>query len=78
MGESDTKTDRRAAACERLVSGFHQDEQGYWVVSLACGHTQHLRHQPPWQNRAWVMDAQRRQALIGQPLRCGWCAQNLQ
>ncbi|MFB8831117.1 DUF3565 domain-containing protein [Azotobacter sp. CWF10] len=24
------------------------------MAVLSCGHTQHLRHQPPWQNRPWV------------------------
>ena len=50
--ESDRGADRRGT---RLL-GFHQDEDGHWVAELSCGHTQHLRHQPPWQNRAWVMD----------------------
>ncbi|MDO9322294.1 MAG: DUF3565 domain-containing protein [Pseudomonas sp.] len=54
---------------------FHQDAHGHWVASLSCGHTQHLRHQPPWQNRAWVMAAAQRQARLGEPFPCGWCAQ---
>src|SRR5689334_11185211 len=29
--------------------GFHQDEQGVWVLELSCGHSQHVRHDPPWQ-----------------------------
>jgi hypothetical protein len=40
---------------------------------LSCGHTQHLRHQPPWQNRAWVLDAKQRTSRLGQPFACGWC-----
>jgi hypothetical protein len=53
---------------------FRQDEHGDWLAVLSCGHTQHLRHQPPWQNRAWVMDAEQRQARIGEHFDCGWCA----
>ena len=68
-GESDRSTDRRAR-----ILGFHQDEDGHWVAQLSCGHTQHLRHQPPWQNRAWVIDPQQRQQQIGRPFACGWCA----
>ncbi|SIQ15287.1 Protein of unknown function [Aquipseudomonas alcaligenes] len=68
--ESDRGADRRGT---RLL-GFHQDEDGHWVAELSCGHTQHLRHQPPWQNRAWVMDPQARQHHLGQPFTCGWCA----
>ncbi|WP_119145695.1 DUF3565 domain-containing protein [Pseudomonas reidholzensis] len=56
------------------VSGFHQDADGHWVVDLSCGHTQHLRHQPPWQARPWVLDAAQREQRIGQIFACGWCA----
>ncbi|WP_083251647.1 MULTISPECIES: DUF3565 domain-containing protein [Pseudomonas] len=55
---------------------FRQDEEGHWVAILSCGHTQHLRHQPPWQGRAWVLDPAQRQAARGRPFTCGWCAQN--
>ncbi|WP_421682076.1 DUF3565 domain-containing protein [Stutzerimonas urumqiensis] len=53
---------------------FHQDPDGHWVASLSCGHTQHLRHQPPWQSRPWVLDPNQRRARLGQPFLCGWCA----
>ncbi|WP_165676790.1 DUF3565 domain-containing protein [Metapseudomonas otitidis] len=54
--------------------GFRQDEGGHWVALLSCGHTQHLRHQPPWQSRAWVLDPRQREAHLGQLFICGWCA----
>ncbi|MEN0105335.1 MAG: DUF3565 domain-containing protein [Pseudomonas sp.] len=57
------------------ILGFAQDEEGHWVAVLSCGHTQHLRHQPPWQNRDWVQDPTQRQEKIGQPFTCGWCTQ---
>jgi hypothetical protein len=60
-------------ALVRLLD-FRQDELGDWVAVLSCGHTQHLRHQPPWQNRAWVLDAQQRRAQLDKPFPCGWCA----
>ncbi|MGA3798036.1 DUF3565 domain-containing protein [Pseudomonas fluorescens] len=69
--ESEHNPDRR----DSTITGFHQDEDGHWVAELSCGHTQHLRHQPPWQSRAWVMDPAQRQEKIGQPFDCGWCAQ---
>ncbi|WP_409372529.1 DUF3565 domain-containing protein [Pseudomonas fluvialis] len=72
-GESDPSADGRKLC--RLL-GWHQDEHDHWVAELSCGHTQHQRHQPPWQNRAWVLDAEQRQASIGQPFACGWCAQS--
>lgn len=68
--ESDRVPDGRGT---RLL-GFHQDADGHWVAELSCGHTQHLRHQPPWQNRAWVTAPQARQRHLGQPFSCGWCA----
>ncbi|WP_092365776.1 DUF3565 domain-containing protein [Phytopseudomonas seleniipraecipitans] len=71
--ESDPTPDGRAAPGSVLV-GFEQDHDGHWVAVLSCGHTQHLRHQPPWQNRTWVLDAAQRRARIGTNFRCGWCA----
>ncbi|WP_410524839.1 DUF3565 domain-containing protein [Pseudomonas sp. DTU_2021_1001937_2_SI_NGA_ILE_001] len=57
------------------LTGWRQDEEGHWVAILSCGHTQHLRHQPPWQSRAWVLDPGQRAKKIGLPFHCGWCAQ---
>ncbi|MHC8348882.1 DUF3565 domain-containing protein [Pseudomonas sp. RT4P38] len=73
--ESEHNPDRRNAAKGSTVTGFHQDEDGHWVAELSCGHTQHLRHQPPWQSRAWVLDPAQRIEQIGRPFDCGWCAQ---
>ncbi|MCV6623091.1 MAG: DUF3565 domain-containing protein, partial [Cellvibrionaceae bacterium] len=33
------------------IVGYHQDEENHWVARLACGHFQHVRHDPPWTNR---------------------------
>ncbi|MEJ5864380.1 DUF3565 domain-containing protein [Pseudomonas farsensis] len=60
-----------------LITGFDQDQDGHWIVALSCGHTQHLRHQPPWQARPWVLDSAERQRRIGQAFACGWCAQGV-
>ena len=73
-GESEPHADGRPSAAEAHIVDFRQDEHGHWVAVLSCGHTQHLRHQPPWQNRAWVLDAAQRQASIDKPFACGWCA----
>ncbi|PYU03922.1 MAG: hypothetical protein DMG34_11865 [Acidobacteria bacterium] len=32
---------------ERKILGFHQDEHRDWVADLECGHTRHVRHNPP-------------------------------
>ncbi|QXH41699.1 MULTISPECIES: DUF3565 domain-containing protein [Pseudomonas] len=74
--ESERNPDKRNQKQPSTICGFHQDEDGHWVVELSCGHTQHLRHQPPWQSRAWVLDPTQRAEKIGRPFACGWCAQD--
>lgn len=59
---------------DRRITGFHQDEEGHWVAELECGHTQHVRHQPPWQLRPWVITESGRAAHLGTTLRCVECA----
>jgi hypothetical protein len=58
---------------ERRIVGFHQDAEGHWVAELECGHDQHVRHDPPWQSRPWVVTAEGRDRAIGQALRCPKC-----
>ncbi|UTW06917.1 DUF3565 domain-containing protein [Pseudomonas benzenivorans] len=71
--ESDPSADGRPMGGPVRLLDLRQDEDGHWVAVLSCGHTQHLRHQPPWQNRPWVLDPVRREAQRGQPFACGWC-----
>lgn len=58
----------------RRVVGFHQDDEQHWVADLECGHTQHVRHDPPWQQRPWVVTERGRAEHIGMELRCLKCA----
>ena len=58
---------------ERRITGFHQDEQGHWVAELECGHGQHVRHDPPWQNRQWVLTEETRRGFLGVVLNCVLC-----
>jgi len=53
--------------------GFHQDEEGHWVAELECGHNQHVRHDPPWTNRPWVVTHAGRAQALGQKLPCRKC-----
>lgn len=53
--------------------GFHQDEEGDWVAHLSCGHTQHVRHRPPFQERPWVVEEEGRRSRIGARLECPLC-----
>lgn len=57
---------------QRIV-GYHQDEHGDWVADLACGHGQHVRHQPPFFSRPWVLTAEDRERRLGQQLYCKRC-----
>ncbi len=58
---------------KRAIVGFHQDEVGDWVAELACGHGQHVRHNPPLSNRPWVLTSAGRQRFIGFELECKKC-----
>ena len=58
---------------QQAIIGFHLDEEQHWVADLTCGHTQHVRHMPPWQNRPWVMTVQGRQEKLGMYLNCLKC-----
>jgi Protein of unknown function (DUF3565) len=54
--------------------GFRQDEVGDWIALLECGHSQHVRHEPPWQNREWVTTRSGRETHLGTQLACRECA----
>lgn len=58
---------------QRRITGFHQDAEGHWVAELECGHRQHVRHDPPWQVRAWVLEAETRAAFLSTALECRLC-----
>lgn len=58
---------------KRRVVAFHQDDEGHWVADLECGHAQHVRHDPPWQARPWVVTDEGRRAHLGMELTCSRC-----
>jgi hypothetical protein len=57
----------------RRIVGYHQDEVQHWVAELECGHSQHVRHDPPWQIRPWVTTDEGRQSHLGSTLKCRRC-----
>ena len=63
----------RMWSMEQRIVGFHQDEYSDWVADLACGHGQHVRHQPPLTNRPWVLTEEGRKQNLGQVLNCKKC-----
>lgn len=58
---------------QQPIIGYHQDEEGDWVADLACGHGQHVRHQPPFINRPWVLTVAGREQRLGTYLNCKKC-----
>ena len=60
---------------KRKIVGFHQDYRREWVAELECGHGQHVRHQPPFQARVWVLTPEGRANFIGVMIECALCEQ---
>jgi hypothetical protein len=58
---------------DRRIVGFHQDDERHWVAELECGHNRHVRHDPPWINRPWVITPEGRQGMLGVALSCTKC-----
>ncbi len=60
----------------REIIAFEKDEHNHWRALLSCGHYQHVRHNPPWQNRSWVVTKAKRFKKIGSELDCMICQQD--
>jgi len=55
------------------IVDFQRDDAGDWTAILKCGHPQHVRHQPPFINRPWVMTEEGRRGALGALLNCVRC-----
>ncbi len=60
-------------SAKQSIVGYHRDDEQHWVAKLACGHNQHVRHNPPWANREWVITQKGRDNMIGYELNCVKC-----
>ncbi|MCO8123833.1 DUF3565 domain-containing protein [Stieleria sp. TO1_6] len=58
---------------DQPIIGFHTDQDNHWVAQLACGHCQHVRHDPPWISRPWVITEAGRRSRLGVLLNCVKC-----
>lgn len=58
---------------KQSISGYHKDDGDDWVAELSCGHFQHVRHNPPWVNRSWVITVEGRNSMLGHQLNCKKC-----
>jgi hypothetical protein len=65
----------KADGMRQPITGYHQDNEAHWVAELACGHFQHVRHNPPWQMRPWVITPEGRAGMLGTLLECVKCEQ---
>jgi len=61
---------------ERPITGFRRDQHNDWVAELSCGHSQHVRHRPPWQVRPWVVTEEGRRQHLGAILDCRLCEED--
>lgn len=61
---------------KQAIVGYHLDEEGHWVAKLECGHNQHVRHNPPWVSRPWVVSEVGRKQMLGFKLGCVKCLQH--
>lgn len=58
------------------IVGYRVDDEdgvGSWIALLACGHGQHIRHAPPFQEAEWVTSADGRLGKLGSRLTCVLC-----
>lgn len=58
------------------IIGYHLDDVNDWVAELACLHFQHVRHNPPFINRPWVISEVGRNNMLGHQLKCVKCRDN--
>ncbi|MGZ3696089.1 MAG: DUF3565 domain-containing protein [Bdellovibrionota bacterium] len=58
---------------KQKISGFHLDQENHWVADLNCGHAQHVRHDPPWTERDWVITKAGRDSRLDTELNCVRC-----
>lgn len=64
---------RLKATPEVATVSFERETDGVFIAHLACGHRQHIRHNPPFQEAAWVATEEGRQAHLGMRLPCPLC-----
>ena len=62
---------------KQTIEGFDHDGDLHWRAKLACGHYQHVRHEPPLRTREWILTESGRESRIGFDLECKKCDEKL-
>ena len=58
---------------KRQIIAFHLNPENDWVADLDCGHGQHVRHNPPFENRVCTTSETGRKSKLGVMLNCVRC-----
>lgn len=58
---------------KQKIIGFDRDGKNDWRAKLACGHYQHVRHNPPLSKREWTLTKAGREQKVGAELECRKC-----
>ena len=58
---------------KQKIVDFDKDDEQHWRAVLACGHRQHLRHDPPMTTRTWILTDESRATRLGLELDCKRC-----
>lgn len=58
---------------QRPIVGFGVDAEGDRLAWLSCGHPQHVRHNPPFMERHWVLTEAGRRSRLNTLLDCVRC-----
>lgn len=58
---------------KQMIIGFDRDDERDLRAKLACGHYQHVRHDPPLTVREWTLTQAGRDNKIGAELECRKC-----
>ena len=60
---------------KQKIVGFERDSDQDWRAKLACGHYQHVRHDPQLIFREWTQTKAGRDQKIGVELECKKCSE---
>jgi len=58
---------------KRRIRGYALGDDGDTVAVLDCGHTQHVRHDPPMVRREWATTPEGRREHLGTTVDCVDC-----